>query len=182
MDYKDFIDKKTAFADFVKLRKEVLNSAEDGDFADAFIDLCTKAMSGDAVAQDVVAYFFNKGYPDVLAPNYEYYMSWQILAGANGNMFAIEKMKFFLDPALSAIVDDEQVLQAALYSRTITKENALDVISNLICEGIVDELKINPKKLIHVSNAKVPYSAELNRKFVSARDKCLQSVAQYLVS
>ncbi|MBP3431984.1 MAG: hypothetical protein J6K39_03945 [Clostridia bacterium] len=182
MDYKDFTKRQEAFNKFVKYRKDVLNSVENGDFADVFTELCTKALSGNCIAQDCVAYFFNKGVPDLLAPNFEYYMSWQILAGANGNEFALEKMEFFLNSALEELIDDEEVLTEAMRRGNITKDNAIMVISNLLCEGMVDELKINPKNLVNISNTASLYTPEKNRVFLEALDDCLPDVADFLMS
>lgn len=182
MDYKDFTKRENAFEKFVDYRKRVLASVDKGKFEEVFTDLCTKAMSGNCVAQDCVAYFFNKGIPDFLYPNYDYYMAWQILAGANGNEFALEKLKFFLDVALNDIIYDDELLTIAMLNKNITKENAIKVISNLICEGIVDELNIDPKNLINISNKSIPYSPEINRKYVMAMENCLESVADFLGS
>ena len=96
MDYKDFTSRKNAYETFVKIRRAVLESTSKGTFGDVFSDLYSDAMAGDCVAQDVVAYFFNKGIPDFLPVNYDLYMTWEILAGANGNEFALEKLEFFL--------------------------------------------------------------------------------------
>ncbi len=188
MDYRDFTDRKTAYDEFIKYRKKVLDSV-DKNFTEVFTDLCSNALAGDCVAQDCVAYFFNRGVPQpnsenkyLLSPNYEYYMSWQILAGANGNEFALEKLEFFLNSALGAIINDEDILTTALKKKNITKNNALMVISNLICEGIVDELEIQPKDLIQINNKVVPYSAQLNRNFLDAMEDCLPNVVDYLIS
>lgn len=182
MDYRDFTDRQTAFQTFVKMRREVLDSVDDGNFADVFTELCTKALAGDCVAQDCVAYFFNKGVADILVPNYEYYMSWQILAGANGNEFALEKMEFFLNAALEEIIDDEDVLTVAMRKGNINKNNAIMVISNLLCEGIVDELKLEPKNLITISRTPSKYTPEKNRVFTDALDKCIYAVINFLIS
>ncbi|MBE7075497.1 MAG: hypothetical protein E7375_00305 [Clostridiales bacterium] len=180
MDYKDFTKRDKAFKGFIEYRKEVLNSG--ADFPNVFVDLCTKAIEGDCIAQDCVAYFFNKGVPDYLVQNYEYYLSWQILAGANGNEFALEKLEFFLNSGLQEIINDEEILKTAMLRRNLTKENAVFVITNLICEGIVDELKINPKDLIDIKSKPSRYSPEKNRAFLSAMERCLQNVVDFLVS
>ncbi len=182
MDYKDFTDRDAAYNGFIKLRKEILESAERGNFPDVFTDLCTRAMANDCVAQDVVAYFFNKGVPDLLLPNFENYMSWQILAGANGNEFSLEKMEFFLNPAIDDIVDDTEIIATALKRKNVTKDNALYVISNLICEGIVDELKIDAKQLVNFKQVASRYAPEKNRPFLTAMEKCLPKVVEFLVS
>ncbi|MBP3619628.1 MAG: hypothetical protein J6J24_03095 [Clostridia bacterium] len=182
MEYIDFTKRDKAFNKFVEYRKKIIASADKGNFDEVFADIYAKAMSGNCVAQDCVAYFFNKGVPDFLYPNYDYYMCWQILAGANGNEFALEKLQFFLEVGLNSIIYDEEVLTTAMIRKNITKENALKVISNLICEGIVDELNIDPKQLIDIPNKAMPYSPEKNRKFILAMENCLERVAEYLVS
>lgn len=182
MDYRDFTPRNVAYDGFIKLRRQVLESADRGDFADVFSEICANAMVGDCVAQDVVAYFFNKGVPDFLPENYDCYMSWQILAGANGNEFALEKLEFFLNPALEPIVDDETILTTAMQRGTIDKDNALMVISNLICEGVVDELKIDAQRLIKFNNKNMQYSPKLNRTYLDAIEKSIPKVVNYLMS
>ena len=182
MDYRDFTARKVAFDGFVKLRRQVLESADRGNFGDVFAEVCANAMVGDCVAQDVVAYFFNKGVPNFLPENYDLYMSWQILAGANGNEFALEKLEFFLNSALERIVDDEQILTTAMHNRIFNKDNALLVISNLICEGIVDELNLDPKNYTKFENKSVPYSPRKNRVFLDAMERCVPNLVKFLMS
>ena len=182
MDYKDFTNRTRAYNGFVFYRKEVLDSVEIGDFNVIFTELCTRALSGDPIAQDVTAYFFNKGVPGFLKPNFDYYMRWQILAGANGNCFALEKLEFFLNSALNELVYNEEFLKQAMRKRNINADNALYVISNLLCEGIVDELKINPKDLIKINDQESLYSSAKNRVYLDALDKCVEKVAMFLLS
>lgn len=182
MDYRDFTPRKVAFDGFVKLRRQVMESINRGNFGEVFSDLCANAMVGDCVAQDVVAYFFNKGVPGLLPENYDLYMSWQILAGANGNEFALEKLEFFLNPALNTIIDDQQILTAALQNRIFNKDNALAVISNLICEGIVDELNIQPKNLIKFDSKSQEYTPRKNRAYLDAMEKSIPKVVKFLMS
>lgn len=182
MDYKDFTDRATAYNKFVKHRKDVLDSVEAGNFSDAFADLCASALAGNCVAQDVAAYFFNRGVPNILQPNYQFYMSWQILAGANGNEFALEKLEFFLKNAVEAIVFDEEILTTALLRKNITKENALMMISNLVCEAIVDQLQLNPKDLVQISDKPVLYSPQKARVFADAMEASLPEVVRFLMS
>lgn len=182
MDYREFTDRQTAFEKFIKYRKDVFDAADKGKFDEVFEDLCARAMQGDCVAQDCVAYFFNKGVPDFLVPNYEYYMSWQILAGANGNMFALEKLEFFLQAAVNDIIYDDEILPKAIMRRNVSKDNALMVISNLLCEGIADELRLDPKDLIQIGTKPSAYSPEKNRVFVNALRDCLPNVVEYLLS
>ena len=182
MDYKKFIDKETAREKFIKYRKSILDASEKGKFDDVFSDICTKALEGDAVAQDCVAYFYNKGMPGFLKVNYDLYMSWEVLACANGNCFAIEKLEFFLKYALDVIFSVDAVLRDALRKGNITKDNGIYVISNLLCESIVDILKINPKELILKDNTYLPFSTEVNRKYVDALETSMPIVVRYIIS
>lgn len=182
MDYKDFVNRDVAFNRFVEYRKIMLEEGEKGNFENAFIELCTRALSGDAVAQDCVAYFFNQGYPDVLKPNYEYYMAWEILAGANGNEFALEKLEFFVKPILYAIIDDTDLLRTAMYKGNITKDGAVMQISNLICEATADELALNPKDLINIDGNSSLYSPEKARVFTKAMENSAHRVVEFLES
>ena len=182
MDFKKFISKTKANEKFIEYRKTVMNALEKGKFDDAFSDVCTKALDGDAVAQDCVAYFYNKGIPGSLKQNFNLYMSWEVLACANGNCFAIEKLEFFLKYALDIIFSVDQVLYDALMKGNITKESGLYVISNLLCESIVDLLKIDPKELVKQDNVEEKFSVETNRKFVDALEKSMPIVVQYIIS
>ncbi len=181
MDYKDFTPKQVAFDGFVKYRKEIMKAADDGDFYSTFFDVCAKAIDGDCIAQDCVAYFYNKGFDD-FQPNFENYMSWEILSAANGNEFAIEKLQFFLDVALNSIIYDDEILKTAIIKGNVTKDNAIYVISNLICEGMVDELKLNMKDMIGMSKVPSEYTPAKNRQFVMAMENCLPAVVEYLMS
>jgi hypothetical protein len=181
MDYKDFTPRDVAYKGFLEYRKQIIDNADNGEFNDAFLDVATKAIDGDCIAQDCIAYFFNRGFDD-FQPNYEYYMSWEVLAAANGNEFAIEKLQFFLDVGLNTIIYDNNVLKTAIVNRNVTKENAIVVISNLICEGMVDELGLDPKKLTDVTKSGESFSAAVNRRFVTAMENCLPRVIDFLVS
>ena len=62
---------------------------------------------------------------DDFQQNFENYMSWEILAAANGNEFAIEKMQFFLDAVLST--------QAYIGSATV---NIADMaVGHIMCKS-----------------------------------------------
>ena len=182
VDYKKFIDKDTAREKFIKFRKIIMDASEKGNFDETFSDICTKALEGDAVAQDCVAYFYNKGLLGNLKANYDLYMSWEILACANGNCFAIDKLEFFLKYALDVIFSVDRVLYDAIRKGNITKDNGLYVISNLLCESIVDILKIDPKELIQRDNTSQPFSNDVNRKYVDALETSMPIVVQYIIS
>lgn len=181
MDYKKFINKDKGYDGFIKYRRMVIDASERGKFDEVFTDIGTKALEGDAIAQDVMAYFYNKGLPGFLKPNYELYLSWQILSSANGNCFAMEKTEFIIKFALDSIFDSDAVLKQAILRGNINKDNAIYVITNLICESMVDILKINAKDLV-LQQGEMKFSQEVNRRFVLAMERSVPVVVNFLVS
>ena len=181
MDYKKFINKDKGYDGFIKYRRMVIDASEKGKFDEVFTDIGTKALEGDAIAQDVMAYFYNKGLPNFLKPNYELYLSWQILSSANGNCFAMEKTEFIIKFALDSIFDSDAVLKQAILRGNINKDNAIYVVTNLICESMVDILKINAKDLV-LQQGEMKFSQEVNRRFVLAMERSVPVVVNFLVS
>ena len=181
MDYKKFINKDKGYDGFIKYRRMAIDASERGKFDEVFTDIGTKALEGDAIAQDVMAYFYNKGLPGFLKPNYELYLSWQILSSANGNCFAMEKTEFIIKFALDSIFDSDAVLKQAILRGNIDKDNALYVVTNLICESMVDILKINAKELV-LQQGEMKFSQEVNRRFVLAMERSVPVVVNFLVS
>ena len=181
MDYKKFINKDKGYDGFIKYRRMVIDASERGKFDEVFTDIGTKALEGDAIAQDVMAYFYNKGLPGFLKSNYELYLSWQILSSANGNCFAMEKTEFIIKFALDSIFDSDAVLKQAILRGNINKDNAIYVITNLICESMVDILKINAKDLV-LQQGEMKFSQEVNRRFVLAMERSVPVVVNFLVS
>lgn len=186
MQYTDFVRRKDAFNSFKELRK-ILNGSianpEDWkkSFADMFAEVGGLAMENNCIAQDVMSYYYKDGVEGVLAENYDQYMQWEILAGANGNEFAIEKLQFFLNYAMQEIVDNDK-LPRILALNGIDENNYIYILGNLLCEGIVDELNISPKKLVGAPSVKQEYSLERMRKYRTALDKALPKVLEYLLS
>lgn len=182
MRNEEFTERDEAYKKFIAYRKEIMSKASTDGFSDAFVELCTKAYMGDNVAQDCVAYFFNKGVPGQLNVNYEYYMSWEILAASNGNEFAIEKLEFIMKPSLDALFSFDKILKEAMRRNNITKENALLVIPKLICKQVVEDLKIDPKNLIDLDIQTSEPDAQKARKFEDAMFGTLPKVAEILIS
>ena len=186
MEYNDFIRRKDAYNSFKELRK-ILNGSISNPkewkktFKEMFDEVGGLAMENNCIAQDVLSYYYKDGVEGELEENYDQYMQWEILAAANGNEFAIEKLQFFLNSAMQDIIDSDQ-LAKILMLNGITEENYIYILGNLLCEGIVDELKIEPKKLVDAPQIKVEYSAERQRVYRRALDTCLPKVMEYLLS
>ena len=110
MEYNEFIRRKDAYNSFKELRK-ILNGSISNpkewkkSFKDMFAEVGALAMENNCIAQDVLSYYYKDGVEGVIEENYDQYMQWEILAGANGNEFAIEKLQFFLNYAIQEIAE-----------------------------------------------------------------------------
>lgn len=186
MQYTDFVRRKDAFNSFKELRKILNGSISNPDdwkksFADMFAEVGGLAMENNCIAQDVLSYYYKDGVEGFLEENYDQYMQWEILAAANGNEFAIEKLQFFLNYAMQEIVDNDK-LPRILALNGINEENYIYILGNLLCEGLVDELGISPKKLVGAPSRKQEYSLERMRVYRMALDRALPKVLEYLLS
>ena len=186
MVYDDFIRRKDAYNSFKELRKILNGSIESPkdwkkSFKDMFAEVGGLAMENNCIAQDVMAYYYKDGVEGFLEENYDEYMQWEILAAANGNEFAIEKLQFFLNYAMQVIIESDK-LDKILMLNGINEQNYMFILGNLLCEGLVDELQIEPKKLVDAPNEKVEYSLERQRVYRRALDKCLPKVLEYLLA
>ena len=133
----------------------------------------TLAMDGNAIAQDVMSYYYKDGVKKYIPENYDLYMQWAILAAANGNEFTIEKLQFFLNYAFDEIVNSAKLPQI-LAKNGIDETNYIYVLGNLLCEGIVDEMQITAKKLVEMQGQTSKYSPEKLREYKRALDKAFQ--------
>ena len=185
MEYNDFIRRKDAYNSFKELRK-ILNGSNASpenwkkSFSEMFAEVGGLAMENNCIAQDVLSYYYKDGVKGALEENYDQYMQWEILAAANGNEFAIEKLQFFLNFAMQEIIDNEK-LDQILAINGINQDNYMYILGNLLCEGVVDELGISPKKLVSSQTKKQEYSLERMRIYRSALERALPKVLEYLL-
>ena len=98
MDKEDFVTKADAFQGFTQLRSIMNDCIENPEnyaksFLDMFAEVGSLAMEGNAIAQDVMSYYYKDGVKGFVPQNYDLYMKWAILAAANGNEFTIEKLQ-----------------------------------------------------------------------------------------
>lgn len=180
-----FIKKSDAYSGFTQLREVLNDSIENPNkyaksFMDMFVDVGTLAMEGNCIAQDLMAYYYKNGVKGYIPENFDLYMRWEILAGANGNEFAIEKLQFFLNYAFDTIADNPNLPQILLQN-DIDEKNYVYVLGNLLCEGIVDDLQITTKKLIDDQNKESKYSPEKLRELNRALDRALPNVLDFLM-
>lgn len=186
MEQNDFVRRQDAYNSFKELRRilngSIANPKEwKKSFKDMFAEVGALAMENNCIAQDVMSYYYKDGVDGAFEENYDQYMQWEILAGANGNEFAIEKLQFFLNYAIQEIAESDK-LEKILANNELTQENYIFVLGNLLCEGIVDELALSPKKLVDAPQKKVEYSLERMRVYRNALDKALPRVIEFLIS
>lgn len=146
---------------------------------DVFNDICLDASKNDPIAQDYLAYIFKKGFFDVVPINYERFMQWQILAGASGNQFAIDKLALFLNFAFGKIlvVDDIDFL---IKRNNLTESNYEYVIGRLLCEAIADELRLDPETLVKQPLEHMEFDPKIMRVFDRARAFVIPKVLKFL--
>ena len=185
MEYKDFVYKADAYAGFVSLRKVLNELIESPDkskksFEEVFAEVGALAMAGNPIAQDLMAYYYKTGVKDYIPENYDQYMKWSILAAANGNEFAIEKLQFFLNYAFTELISTEN-LQRILTRNNINEKNYVYILGNLLCEGLVDQMGITPKKLVDEKSTTVKYSPEKLRMYRKELEKAIPRIMEYLL-
>lgn len=163
-----------------KVSKAPINEREDV-IIDCYNDVCLNAVKNDVIAQDYLAYIFKRGFENVIPVNYEKSMQWQILAGANGNQFAIDKLSLFLNYALNEIsmADDFGYILAR---NELNQNNFTYIVGKLICEAIVDELQISPEKLVKAELNHIEFNAKIMRTFDRSRNYAVPKVLKFLRS
>ncbi len=171
---------------FIQLRNKIEKLIEnapikklDEIFAEELSKIITEAVEGNAICQDYLGYIFKRGKPDLVPENIELSMKWMILAAANGNDFSIDRLAIFLNYAYDEIVYQPDFGQMKELNN-IDEYNYTYIIGRLICDCIVDDLKINVFDLIK----EVPDVLEFNnfsmRTFDLSRDKAIKIVLRYL--
>lgn len=180
MEYKDFYDRKRAMEEFKTFRNR-LNDAIDNprgeSFSSLFENFKKEAVKGDVVAQDVLAYFYRDGADRALQEDYIKYMHWEILAAANGNMFAIDKLQFFMGYAYDTIVNHND-FGLMKYRCKIDEYNYIFVIGQKICEELAKNLDITAEKLVGERDRYNPYRPEHFRDLRRAVDDALPQVIE----
>lgn len=146
---------------------------------DIFNDISLRASKNDPIAQDYLAYIFKKGLADVVPVNYEKFMQWQILAGSNGNQYAIDKLNIFLTHALSEVMMVED-FEFIVKRNNLTEENFPYVVGRLFCEAIADELRLNPESLAKEQIMHLEFNAKIMRTFDRARNFVIPKILKFL--
>lgn len=173
---KQFINLRNEFEDIVlKTRPRRLDEV----FAEKFSEVYTNATLGDIVAQDYLGYIFKRGKDGLVPENIELSMKWLILAGANGNPLSLQRLSIFLNFAYDEITGQAD-FDNILYKNKLNSNNFAFETGKLLCEALVDELKIDPLQIIK----EVPTTLEFNPvtmgNYDKARNKIIPVVLTYL--
>ena len=173
---------------FMEMRKNFQKTFSNADFLakeetfnNLYDDVCISAVDGDVIAQDFLAYLNKKGWGDFLPVNVDQSMRWQILAAANGNGFAIEKLTIFLSFAIDKILGVEDIKEIA-ERNSIFQENYQYLLGRLLCEGIVDELNINAREMIKEQQSHVEANPKIMHVYDNAREEAIPRVLKFLRS
>lgn len=180
----EFIDYKEAFDTFTQWRSELNDCAQKmpESFSSMFAAIKFMAVNENAIAMDVLAYFYKTGVKDLLPENYMRFIKWQVLAAARGNEFAIEKVQFLIGYACEEIMNspDYELIQE---KNDIDDYNVLYVLGKAICKILArDYLDAFPVDLAGEEDDYQPYSKEA---FVTLRkkiDECVPKVIKFLKS
>ena len=145
---------------------------------EAYVELCADAAGGDPIAEDMLAEWFRNG-NQIVPENLEMSMCWLILAGANGNKFSLDRLKLHFGFAFDKIIALDDFGKIS-YKHDIDEFNYQYKLGKLICDGVVDELNINPLELAKQKPTYLPFSGIIMRKFDRAINKALERVIEYL--
>lgn len=144
-----------------------------------FERICVDAVSGDPICEDLLAEWFRNG-NEVVKENLDTSMQWLILAGANGNKFSIQRLKLHFDYAFDRIIDHKDFGKMA-YNNNINEYNYEYAIGKLLCDAIVDDLKIDALELAKKPQIYLPFNGKTMRRFDDSITKSTDVVINYLL-
>ena len=168
-DRRERIYAKTYKKGSIEAERILLNEYEN---------LCADAAGGDAIAEDILAEWFRNG-NNIVPENIEMSMKWLILAGANGNKYSLDRLKLHFGFAFDKIIDLDDFGELS-YKFDIREYNYQYVLGKLICDGVVDELKIDPLELAKQKPVYIPFSGIIMRRFDRAINSAVDKVIEYL--
>lgn len=175
MNYEELTSAQ--FRDLAHARKEKIYSKirklgsikAEAVLYDEYEKLCEDAAGGDPIAQDILAEWFRNG-SQIVDENMEVGMKWLILAGANGNKYALDRLKLHFNFAFTSIISHDNFSNMA-YRHNIDEYNYQYVLGKYICDGVVDDMKINALELAKSKPIHMPFSSIIMRRF----DKSIES-------
>lgn len=140
--------------------------------------LCADSAGGDPIAEDLLATWFRNG-NEVVPENIDMSMKWLILAGANGNKYSLDRLKIHFGFAFDAIINLNDFSDFA-NKFEITGDNYQYVLGKLLCDAVVDDMKINAYDLAKQEPTYLPYSGIILRGFDRSITRAIDVVVAYL--
>lgn len=182
MAREKFVPYKEALDGFADLRKELNKAIEKNDksrFDELFSSLKVYSANENAIAMDVLAYYYKTGVPDMLPENYMRYICWELLACSRGNQFAIEKIQFLVGYACEMIMNDPQY-DLIEYKNDIENDD-LYVIGKALAKILTrDYLQVFPIDLYQMRDIYQPYTQEAFVNLRKVIDYAAQDTLNYL--
>ena len=184
MDYdkmtaKDFRDAYALKRESIYSKIEYIGSMKaEKILLEEYEQLCAEAASGDPVAEDLLAEWFRNG-NQIIPKNIETSMKWLILAGANGNKFSLDRLKLHFGYAFDTIIDLKDFGTIA-YRFKIDNKNYQYVLGKLLCDAVVDDMKIDALELAKQKPFFLPFSSIIMRNFDRAINRAVDKVIEYL--
>lgn len=166
---REHILAKTAYVGSLKAEKIMLEEYDN---------LCADGASGDPIAQDLLAEWFRDG-NQVVPENIELSMKWLILAGANGNKYSQDRLKLHFGFAFDAIIALNDFPDLA-DKFDIDENNYQYILGKLICDAVVDDMKINALELAKTKPTYLPFSSVVLRTFDRAITRAIDVVVAYM--
>ena len=180
----EFVDYQEALDTFTEWRKELNTCIETQpqSFQSMFDAVKFMALSENAIAMDVLAYYYKTGVPNLLPEDYMKYIKWELIAAARGNQLAIEKVQFLIGYACDASIESEDY-EVIKYKNDIDDYNVLYVLGKALAKILVrDYLKAFPVDLYNENDDYRPYKQE---DFVNLRkmiDSAIPKTIEFLKS
>ena len=184
MRRKPWTEYKEALDGFTALRRTMNKHSEENpsEFLVQFEQLKQKALYGDTIAMDVLAYYYKTGIKNVLPENYTRYISWEFLSAARGNELAIEKLQFLIGTACQQIADCDDYADIE-YKNDINEYNILYVLGKNLCKILVkDYLKAFPIDLVAMEDNFRPFTQELFIKLREYIDEAVPKTIAFMKS
>ena len=140
--------------------------------------LCADAAGGDPIAEDILAEWFRNG-NQVVPENIDLSTKWLIMAGANGNKFSLDRLKLHFSYAFDKIIELEDFGEIS-FKHNIDEYNYQYKLGKLICDAVIDYLKIDALELAKAKPVPLPFSSVIMRQYDRAIDKAAETVIEYL--
>ena len=145
---------------------------------DEYEQLCADAAGGDPIAEDILAEWFRNG--NLIVPeNIDLSTKWLIMAGANGNKYSLDRLKLHFSYAFDKIIELGDFGELC-YKHNIDEYNYQYILGKLICDAVIDYLKIDALELAKTKPTSLPFSSVIMRQFDRAIDKAVETVIEYL--